>query len=81
VGAVGVLCLAFPLQPPGPPDRLGQLDAVQVPVLVVPGRSDQFGVPPDGPNREVVLLDGDHGLKKDPAGLGEAVRSWLRGRV
>jgi uncharacterized protein len=80
-GAVGVLCLAFPLQPPGRPDRLAELDAVQVPVLVVQGRNDQFGVPPEGPNRTLVVLDGDHGLKKDPDGLGEAVRSWLRERV
>ncbi|HEX4733228.1 MAG TPA: alpha/beta family hydrolase [Thermoleophilaceae bacterium] len=78
VGAVGVLCLAFPLQPPGRADRMDELEAVQVPVLVVQGRNDQFGVPPDGPNRRVVVLEGDHGLKKDPAGLGEAVRSWLR---
>src|SRR5690349_19327102 len=31
VGAVGVLCLAFPLQPPGRPDRLAELDAVELP--------------------------------------------------
>jgi hypothetical protein len=46
---------------------------------VVQGRNDQFGVPPEGPRRRVVVLDGDHGLKKDPAGLGEAVRDWLHG--
>ena len=83
VGAVAVLCLAFPLQPPArasgtvPDSRLGELDAVQVPVLVVQGQNDQFGVPPDGPNRKVVVLEGDHGLKKDLAGVGEAVRGWL----
>jgi uncharacterized protein len=83
VGAVGVLCLAFPLQPPArasgtvPDSRLSELEAVQVPVLVVQGQNDQFGVPPEGPKRKVVVLEGDHGLKKDPAGLGEAVRAWL----
>jgi predicted alpha/beta-hydrolase family hydrolase len=83
VGAVGVLCLAFPLQPPArasgtvPESRLGELDAVKVPVLVVQGQNDQFGVPPEGPKRKVVVLEGDHGLKKDPDGLGEAVRAWL----
>lgn len=83
-GAVAVLCLAFPLQPPAratgtvPPDRLDELEAVEVPVLVVQGQNDQFGVPPAGPHREVVVLEGDHGLKKDPAGLAEAVRGWLR---
>ncbi|MEA2346767.1 MAG: uncharacterized protein QOG62_554, partial [Thermoleophilaceae bacterium] len=50
-GAVGVLCLAFPLHPPRRrPDaelktRLPELDAVQVPVLVVQGRTDRFGMP------------------------------------
>lgn len=83
LGAVGVLCLAFPLQPPPrspgtvPPSRLDELDAVQVPVLVVQGQNDQFGMPPEGPNRQVVVLEGDHGLKKDPAGLAQAVRAWL----
>ena len=42
-GAVGVLCLAFPLQPPRragaapAPSRLAELDAVTVPTLVVQG--------------------------------------------
>ena len=40
-GAVGVLCLAFPLQPPRraapAPSRLPELDAVTVPTLVVQG--------------------------------------------
>jgi uncharacterized protein len=77
-GAVGVLCLAFPLQPPGrDSNRLDELEAVPVPVLVVQGRNDAFGVPPEGPGRTVVVLDGDHGLKKDLAGVGEAVRGWL----
>ena len=43
----GVLCLAFPLQPPAQaaavPSRLAELDAVQVPVLVVQGEGDRFG--------------------------------------
>lgn len=84
-GAVGVLCLAFPLQPPQrssgtlPSDRLAELDAVSVPVLVVQGRSDQFGVPAEGPERTVVVVDGDHSLRKDLSAVGEAVRVWLRG--
>ena len=83
VGAVGVLCLAFPLQPHArasgtvPDSRLAELDAVKVPVLVVQGQNDQFGVPPEGPNRRMVVLERDHGLKKDPAGLGEAIHDWL----
>ncbi len=83
-GAIGVLCLAFPLQPPRresgtiPPGRLPELDAVEVPVLVVQGQTDQFGMPPPGPGREVVVVAGDHGLKQDLAGVENAVRDWLR---
>lgn len=83
VAAVGVLCLAFPLQPPrrasgtAPASRLEELESVRVPVLVVQGQNDQFGVPPADPGRTVVVLDGDHSLKKDLAGVGDAVRSWL----
>src|ERR687887_1967694 len=38
-GAAGVLCLAFPLHPPGRPEktRLAELEAVDVPVLIVQG--------------------------------------------
>lgn len=82
--AIAVLCLAFPLQPPRrasgtlPPDRVGELDAVDVPVLVVQGRNDQFGVPPEAVGRQVVVLDGDHSLKKDLIGVADAVREWIR---
>jgi uncharacterized protein len=84
-GAVGVLCLAFPLQPPArtgkpkPPDRLDELDAVKVPVLVVQGERDRFGMPPDGPRRSVVQVPGDHGLKADLDAVADAVRGWLPG--
>ena len=51
-GAVGVLCLAFPLRPPrrsgDAPSRLPELEAVPAPVLVVQGARDPFGVPPGG---------------------------------
>jgi uncharacterized protein len=84
-GAVGVLCLAFPLQPPAragsatvAPSRQPELDSAGVPVLVVQGRNDRFGMPTDGPGREVVVVDGDHGLKRDLPRIGEAVRDWLR---
>src|SRR5918996_1424338 len=44
-GAVGVLCIAFPLQPPrDAPSRLPELDAVTVPMLVVQGERDRFGM-------------------------------------
>jgi hypothetical protein len=81
-GAVAVLCLAFPLEPPRragkpPQSRLPELDAVKVPVLVVQGERDPFGIPPAGPSREVVTVPGDHGLKADPDAVAAAVRAWL----
>jgi uncharacterized protein len=78
-GAVGVVCLAFPLQPPrrSAESRLPELDAVQVPTLVVQGQRDPFGIPPPGPRREVVLVSGDHSLKADLEAVHAAVRAWL----
>jgi predicted alpha/beta-hydrolase family hydrolase len=80
--AAGVLCLAFPVHPPGKPEksRLDELDAVSVPVLVIQGESDPFGMPPPAPGREVVAQPGTHALTGDLGGLAEAVRGWL-GRV
>lgn len=82
VGAVAVLCLAFPLQPPSrggkvAPSRLPELDAVEVPTLVVQGERDPFGIPPPGTHREVVRVVGDHGLKSDAHAIGAAVAEWL----
>jgi hypothetical protein len=82
VGAVAVLCLAFPLVPPRrgdkpPQSRLPELDAVTVPVLVVQGDHDPFGMPPSGPSRRVVKVPGDHGLKADLPAVSAAVRAWL----
>jgi predicted alpha/beta-hydrolase family hydrolase len=78
-GAIGVLCLAFPLHPPGRPEktRLPELEAVTVPVLIVQGVSDPFGMPPEGPNRTVVQVAGNHSLSSDAAGLATAVGEWL----
>jgi uncharacterized protein len=78
VGAAAVLCLAFPLHPPGKPEksRLSELDAVEVPTLVVQGERDPFGLPPPGPNRTVVTVPGTHSLRS--SGPVEAVvRDWL----
>ena len=79
-GAVGVLCLAFPLQPPRDrPDRQPELDAVAVPVLVVQGRNDRFGIPAPAARREVFVVDGDHGLKKELPKVAAEVTRWLAG--
>jgi predicted alpha/beta-hydrolase family hydrolase len=76
-GAVGVLCLAFPLQPPKGPSRLPELDAVTVPTLVVQGIHDRFGMPPAAPGRTVAQVAGDHSLRTDLPAVTGAVRTWL----
>jgi uncharacterized protein len=82
-GAVAVLCLAFPLQPPRrsganpPPSRLGELDEVKVPMLVVQGARDRFGIPPATSRRMVVQVPGDHSLRTDVDAVAGAVRAWL----
>jgi uncharacterized protein len=78
-GATGVLCLAFPVHPPGRPEktRLPELDAVAVPTLVVQGTADPFGMPPPGPGRSVVTVPGNHSLTGDLATLRTAVAGWL----
>ena len=77
--AAAVLCLAFPVHPPGKPEksRLDELDAVAVPVLVVQGERDPFGMPPEAPNRTVVKVAGDHSLKADLEAVAAAIRNWL----
>jgi hypothetical protein len=87
VGAVAVLCLAFPLVPPRrkaaapAQSRLPELDEVSVPILVVQGASDPFGMPPPAKGRTVVEVPGDHSLRKDLEAVAAAVREWLPGVV
>ena len=86
-GAAGVLCLAFPLQPPRrsgaapTQSRLPELDAVTVPTLIVQGERDRFGIPPATSLRTVVQVPGDHSLRTDPDAVRAAVRGWLPGVV
>lgn len=77
--AVAVVCLAFPLHPPGKPDRsrAPELDAVSVPTLVVQGENDPFGRPAGAHHREIVLFPGDHSLKRDTAGISRTIEEWL----
>ncbi|WP_332661898.1 alpha/beta hydrolase family protein [Aeromicrobium sp.] len=86
VGAAGVLCLAFPLHPPGRPEksRLPELTSVTVPALVVQGERDPFGVPdaeslPSGIT--LVVVSGDHSLKKDAPAIRAAISDWLAALV
>jgi uncharacterized protein len=91
LGASGYLALAFPLHPPGRPDksRLEELQAVTVPTLVVQGERDSFGTPDEfPPDRELTVIPGaDHGFKVPRRGpvsseeamaiVVEAVLEWI----
>jgi predicted alpha/beta-hydrolase family hydrolase len=76
--SVAVICLAFPLHPPGRPERsrLAELDGVHVPTLVVQGENDPFGTPPTGSGRTVTRIPGTHSLRSAPA-VEAAVSEWL----
>ena len=83
-GAAGVIALAFPLHPPGQPDksRDPELRDAGTSVLVINGERDPFGVPePDDQTRVVVLAGETHALSKHPAAIGVAVTNWLSALV
>jgi predicted alpha/beta-hydrolase family hydrolase len=77
--AVAVLCLAFPLHPPGRPEktRQAELDAMELPTLVVQGERDPFGMPVGSATCEVVTVPGNHSLKADLEAVTAAVRAWI----
>ena len=85
-GAAGVLALAFPLHPPGKPEksRAAELRCVDVPLVVEQGETDAFGRPAEveaalsGHAGVVRAVPGDHALKKDPAAVATAAVEWLR---
>ena len=88
-GADAVLCLAFPLHPPGRPEssRAGELavgSAGGRPVLVVQGRRDAFGTPDDvrsvaGSQIAVLAVGGDHALRAELGAVTAGVVEWLAG--
>ncbi len=81
LGAAAVVALAYPLHPPGKPEksRLDELAAVGLPTLVVQGASDAFGMPPEDARWQRVVVAGDHSLKKDPAAVAAAVVAFVLG--
>ncbi len=79
-GARAVLALAFPVHPPGRPDksRLDELRGAGCPVLAVSGDRDPFGNPAAADASRVVILPGEgHALTRRPAAVADAVRGWL----
>jgi predicted alpha/beta-hydrolase family hydrolase len=92
LGAAGVLALAFPLVAPSGRSREEELQRPVVPVLVVQGARDGFGVPEAGGGRRVHVVDGaDHAFavrRRDgrtaedvAAEIRDVVRGWLDGLV
>jgi predicted alpha/beta-hydrolase family hydrolase len=84
--AAGVLTLAFPLHPPGKPEKTRgpELTAVTVPIVVVQGETDAFGAPADvaavlagRASASVYAVPGDHSLKRNVEVVAAAALSWL----
>jgi predicted alpha/beta-hydrolase family hydrolase len=88
--AAALVLLAYPLHPPGKPERLRveHLPAIEVPCLFVSGTRDPFGTPDEllaatatipGPVTHHWIEGGRHELKGADAQVAEVVVSWLRG--
>lgn len=91
LGAVGVVALAFPLHPPGRPEksRVDELLGAGVSTLVVQGGRDAFGRPEEFPPQQtlVEVPEADHGFavpkraeltRQDAVALiVDAVEDWL----
>jgi uncharacterized protein len=95
LGAVGVVALAFPLHPPGRPEksRVDELLGAGLPTLVVQGERDPFGGPAEFPPQQTLAIvpDADHSFRVPKsaatssaealAAVVEAVVGWLERRV
>ena len=79
LGAAGVLALAFPLHPPGKPDRSRAAELpTTLPTLVLNGDRDPFGVPVATVNVEVIVRPGaTHDLRKDVKTTAGLAVDWL----
>jgi predicted alpha/beta-hydrolase family hydrolase len=81
-GARAVLALAFPLHPPGHPEksRAGELSGAGPDILVINGSRDPFGIPDQAARTRVVVLDGEtHALSRNPGLVGVTAGAWLAG--
>jgi uncharacterized protein len=95
LGAVGVVALAFPLHPPGRPDksRVDELLDTQIPTLVVQGERDAFGQPAEFPPQQAItgVPDADHSFRVPKRAattveqaletVVEAVADWIERRT
>jgi predicted alpha/beta-hydrolase family hydrolase len=84
----GLVLIAYPLHPPGKPDRLRveHLPDVRVPCLFVSGTRDPFGSPGEltawtttisAPVTHVWIEGGGHDLKGADAAIAEAVATFV----
>lgn len=88
--AAAVVALAFPLHPPGKPEksRAEELIDVAAPTLIVQGQRDAFGNEAElkralgrasrGP-RSIVSVPGDHSLRQSTDSIAASVVDWVAG--
>jgi predicted alpha/beta-hydrolase family hydrolase len=88
--AAALVLIAYPLHPPGRPDKLrvDHFPAIDVPCLFVSGTRDPFGAPDEleshtaaitGPVTHVWVDGGRHELKGADAHVAATIRDWLAG--
>ncbi len=88
--AGGLVLIAYPLHPPGRPERLRteHFSALEVPCLFVSGTRDPFAAPGEleaasahiaGPVTHVWIEGAGHGLKGADVAVAESVAAWLTG--
>jgi uncharacterized protein len=88
--AAGLALVAYPLHPPGRPDKLrvDHFPALDVPCLFVSGTSDPFGTPEEmeahtaaipGPVTHVWIAGGRHDLRRADVQVSDAVATWVAG--
>jgi uncharacterized protein len=86
-GAVAVVALAFPLHPPGKADvpeksRADELRSAGVPVLVINGDRDPFGLPDAADADQLIVLKGaTHALSGQRTAIVSGIESWLMKRL
>lgn len=88
--AAGLVLIAYPLHPPGKPEklRIEHLPQLEVPCLFISGTRDTFGKPDEleahtkaipGPVTHVWIDKVGHELKNADARIAEAVQEWIAG--
>jgi predicted alpha/beta-hydrolase family hydrolase len=86
LGAHAVLCLSFPLHPPGRPERLRSPELVLVtdagrPIAAIQGENDPFGSPGEltAYLEQVYAVPGTHTIPRGSSGaVADAARSFVR---